>query len=352
MLINRIVEQLQDQAITDIHLAVKEPMWTRRLGELRRVSQEPLEDAELRQFLQSYTDGESIERLLGARGGSHDFAITVEATRLRCNLARVAGGLLSLKLRRLRDAVASLAELGLPEALRQQVDRSKGLIFVTGPTGSGKSTTLAACVNHINRTRAGHIITIEDPLEYVVRSERCMVTRREVGRDVESFDHAVRAAMRQDPDVIVIGEVRDRETMRAAFNAAETGHLVLATLHTINAPKTVDRVTSFFQEEEQHWARAVLSTVLNAVLSQALIRTRSGTLTLACELLVNTPAVRQHILENKVAQIQNLMFTGRQDGQVLMQQSLARKVREGLITREDAAFACEDPALLDKELAR
>lgn len=343
-------------ALTDLHLAAGEPMRSRRCGTLSVVDDSIIDESALFSFLRGLValegaaggHADALRRALRLReGGALDFSAELGSHRLRGNVHLRTGGSLGLVLRRLRDTVPDLDALGLPVLLRRLVDRSRGLLLVTGPTGSGKSTTLAALVQHLVCSRALHVLTIEDPIEYRLDRAACPggscalghVTAREVGADAPDFASAVRAAMRQDPDVIVIGEIRDRATMHAALSAAETGHLVLATLHAPNASEAVERVLSFFVPDEMTWARSVFANVLVAVLSQALVRRRDETAqALVCELMVSTPAVRQQILQGTTGQLRGIMAQGRRDGHLQMTAQLADRVRRGEIAEEDARY--------------
>jgi twitching motility protein PilT len=342
--------------LTDLHLAVGEPVRQRCGGLLSVADGATVEEAALFELLRNLvpfegsagTSAEALRRALRLRdGGALDFSATLGLYRLRGNLHLRTGGNLGVSLRRLRDSLPDLDALGLPVLLRRLVDRSRGLLLVTGPTGSGKSSTLAALVRHLVCSRALHVLTIEDPIEYRIDRMDCPgggrpighVSAREVGVDASDFAGAVRAAMRQDPDVIVIGEIRDRSTMHAALSAAETGHLVLATLHTPNASEAVERVLSLFAPDEMPWARSVFANVLVAVLSQALVRRRDdATQALVCELMVSTPAVRQQIVQGTTGQLRGIMAQGRRDGHVQMTAQLADRVRRGEIAEEDARY--------------
>ena len=345
-----------DDDLTDLHLAVGQPIRSRRCGTLSVVDDAIVDEASLFSLLRGLValegaagaHADALRRALRLReGGALDFSAELGGHRLRGNLHLRTGGSLGIVLRRLRDTVPDLDALGLPLLLRRLVDRSRGLLLVTGPTGSGKSTTLAALVRHLVCSRALHVLSIEDPIEYRIDRTGCPggggaighVSAREVGTDVPDYAGAVRAAMRQDPDVIVIGEIRDRPTMHAALSAAETGHLVLATLHTPNASEAVERVLSFFAQDELTWARSVFANVLVAVLSQALVRRRDeAAQALVCELMVSTPAVRQQILQGTTGQLRGIMAQGRRDGHVQMTAQLADRVRRGEIAEEDARY--------------
>jgi twitching motility protein PilT len=235
------------------------------------------------------------------------------------------------------DSLKTLEELGLPEGLRSLTELPRGLVVVTGPTGSGKSTTLAALIDEINRNRTDHIITIEDPIEFLHRHKRCVVNQREIGVDAKSFSEALRAALRQDPDVILLGEMRDLETISTALTAAETGHLVFGTLHTQSAPSTIDRIIDVFPAEQQEQVRAQLAGALQGVVTQTLLPTADGQARVAAlEIMLPDDAIRNLIRQGKVAQIYSYMQTGSRSGMQTMEQSLADLVVRHVISRETA----------------
>jgi twitching motility protein PilT len=230
----------------------------------------------------------------------------------------------------------SLDDLGCPEIFREIADTPRGLVLVTGPTGSGKSTTLAAMVDYINDHKHDHILTIEDPIEFVHENKKCLLNQREVHRDTLSFEAALRSALREDPDVILVGEMRDLETIRLAMTAAETGHLVFGTLHTTSAPKTIDRIIDVFPGEEKSMVRSMLSESLRAVISQTLIKKVGGGRVAAHEIMIGVPAIRNLIREDKIAQMYSAIQTGMQHGMQTMDQCLQNLVNRGIITKQDA----------------
>jgi len=249
--------------------------------------------------------------------------------------------------------IKKLEDLGLPKALHDLTRKPRGFCIVTGPTGSGKSTTLAAMIDEINETRDEHIMTVEDPIEFLHRHKKCMVNQREVGADTKSFNRALKSVLRQDPDIILVGEMRDTETMATALTAAETGHLVFATLHTQDAPQTIDRIIDVFPPYQQDQIRVQLSTTLMGVCTQQLLPTADGRgRVVACELLVPTPAVRNLIREGKTHQIYSVMQTGTQHGMQTMDAALADLVRRGLITRELAMRRSSTPEDLKRLLVQ
>ena len=238
--------------------------------------------------------------------------------------------------RTIPSKILSLDDLGCPDIFRDISDTPRGLVLVTGPTGSGKSTTLAAMVDYINNSKHDHILTIEDPIEFVHENKQCLINQREVHRDTLSFEAALRSALREDPDVILVGEMRDLETIRLAMTAAETGHLVFGTLHTTSAPKTIDRIIDVFPGEEKSMVRSMLSESLRAVISQTLIKKVGGGRVAAHEIMIGTPAIRNLIREDKIAQMYSSIQTGMSNGMQTMDQCLQNLVNRGVITKQAA----------------
>ena len=323
----------QDLAASDIHLSAGMPPMLRINGALQALDQPVLGNAQVRGIIDSVIP--ESQRRLFAEGASCDFAFALSTEglgRYRANAYRQQRGV-ALALRPIPEHVPSLESIAAPSILKQLADIDHGLVLVVGPTGSGKSTTLAAMTNHINQTAAKHILTIEDPVEFVYQAQKCLVTQREVGRDTPNFADALKAALREDPDVILLGEMRDLETIRLALTAAETGHLVLATLHTATAPQAIERIVDVFPGEERDLARTLLADVLRAVVAQQLIARTDGTGRVAAhEILVGTPAVRNLIREDKTAQLVSVMQTGQQQGMQTMAQSLERLTQQGQIS--------------------
>jgi twitching motility protein PilT len=273
-----------------------------------------------------------------------DFSMDVtDVSRFRVNVFQQARGV-SVVFRVIPHVIPSLQSLHAPALFAELMQRPRGLVLVTGPTGSGKSTTLAAMVDVLNQSTHQHIVTIEDPIEFVHTPQQCLIQQREVGAHTRSFANALRAALREDPDVILVGELRDLETIRLAITAAETGHLVLGTLHTSSAAKTMDRIVDVFPAEEKDMARSMLSESLNAVISQVLCKRKDGAGRVAAyEVMVGTPAVRNLIREGKVAQLYSAIQTGRAAGMQTLDQSLAALVQQGLIDAREASARAKYP---------
>ncbi len=353
----RLRDILQVSHVSDVHLTVGEPIWFRAMGVMQRDGEALISDSDIAMLLRDFGINTPADKLAVPRTTGKDgegFAVSFELWRLRVDLVYANSRRLAIVMRRLNSRIPSTEEVGLPPAILQQVDRPTGLILITGATGSGKSTTLAALLDLLNQKREGHIITIEDPVEYPLYSRRCKVTTREIGleRDASSFDAALRSAMREDPDIIMIGEIRDYETMRSAFSAAETGHLVLSTLHTNSAIKTIDRVLSFFPADEKDWARNVFSSVLNCVMSQTLVRRADGNgRVLAYELMINTSNIAAIIREDKLQTLMNTIGQSGDSGQMLMNNKLTEMVRSNLVSMEEAMAATYDPNELRNKLS-
>jgi twitching motility protein PilT len=300
-----LVRTVLDRGASDLHISAGVPPTIRVNGSLMRLDMPPLRPAETRELIFGILTQDQRQKL--EENLELDFSWAVPGK------ARF------------------LEELRLPLALREWTVKPRGLVLVTGPTGSGKSTTLASLINEINETRDCHIMTVEDPIEFVHRHKRSLINQREVGADTLSFANALKSVLRQDPDVILVGELRDLETMSVALTAAETGHLVFATLHTQDAPQTIDRVIDVFPSEQQAQVRMMLSTALQGVCTQQLLPTRQGGRAVVCEVLNPTPAVRNLIREGKTHQIYSMMQTGSAHGMQSMDAALVNLVRQGTI---------------------
>lgn len=354
--LDALAEDAMAAGASDIHLSTSHPPLIRACGRLARISETPL-DVDSLTALASHLAGASNWDTL-QQCGEVDFGATLSTgDRVRVNIYRQRHGL-AIALRLIPSRVPTLQELGLPEVLSHLAQRQSGLVLVTGATGSGKSTTLAAMIDQINTEQATHIITLEDPIEYIHTSKRSLVHQRQVGSDTGSFQTALRAALRQDPDVILVGEMRDLETIRTAVQAAETGHLVLATLHTIDAAQSLDRIIDAFSAEQQAQVRIQLAGCLQGIISQRLFPRCDGPgLVAAVEVLIATPAVRHLLREGKTHQIPSLIQTSGRLGMRTMQAAVQELFAQGLISREehqtfagahgqeDAAGFMPDPAV-------
>jgi len=319
---------------SDLHLSAGEPPMIRVDGDIRRINVPPLEHKTVHSLI--YDIMNDKQRKEFEEFYENDFSFEIPGlARFRVNAFnhhRGAGAVF----RTIPTKILSLDDLKCPQIFEQIVQRHRGLILVTGPTGSGKSTTLAAMINHVNENTFGHILTIEDPIEFVHDSKKCLINQREVHRDTKGFNEALRSALREDPDVILVGEMRDPETIRLALTAAETGHLVFGTLHTSSAAKTIDRIVDVFPASEKDMVRAMLSESLQAVISQTLMKKSGGGRIAAHEIMIGTPAIRNLIRENKVPQMYSAIQTGQQMGMQTLDQSLMELVNRGSITRIEA----------------
>jgi twitching motility protein PilT len=349
-LVDILLEVLERDA-SDLHLSVGSPPIIRINGVLERLDYPRLSANDTRELIYSILSQEQRQRL--ENEWEIDFSYSVPGrARFRVN-AYFQRNSLGAAFRLIPILIKKLEDLGLPQALHEMTRKPRGFVIVTGPTGSGKSTTLAAMIDEINETRDEHIMTVEDPIEFLHRHKKCMVNQREVGADTKSFNRALKSVLRQDPDVILVGEMRDTETMSTALTAAETGHLVFATLHTQDAPQTIDRIIDVFPPYQQDQIRVQLSTTLMGVCTQQLLPTADGRgRCVAVELLVPTPAVRNLIREGKTHQIYSVMQTGTQHGMQTMDAALSDLVRRGMITRELALRRSSTPEDLKRLLGQ
>jgi len=327
----------QKSGASDLHISSGNPPIMRIHGDMLPQPYPVVGPAEIKDMLYSIMTDQ--QRSDYERDYEIDFAISIgEKCRFRVNAFNTLNGP-AAALRTVPNEISTLEELGAPDILKRLAALHKGLILVTGPTGSGKSTTLAAIVNHINTTSAKHIITIEDPVEFLHSSKKSLINQREVGRSTKSFANALRSALREDPDVVLVGELRDLETIQLALTAAETGHLVLSTLHTSSAPKTVDRIIDVFPTKDKEMVRAMLSVSLEAVIAQTLLKRVNGGRVAAHEILLGTGAVRNLIREGRVLQIQSLMQISSKVGMCIMKDAVNDLLSEGIISPETAAEA-------------
>jgi twitching motility protein PilT len=319
---------------SDLHLSAGLPPMIRVDGDVRRINVPALEHKQVHGLVYDIMNDKQrkdYEEFLET-----DFSFEVPGlARFRVNAfnhQRGAGAVF----RTIPSEILSLEDLKAPGIFKDIADYPRGVVLVTGPTGSGKSTTLAAMVNHKNETEYGHILTVEDPIEFVHESKKCLINQREVHRDTLGFNEALRSALREDPDVILVGEMRDLETIRLALTAAETGHLVFGTLHTSSAAKTIDRVVDVFPAAEKDMIRAMLSESLRAVISQTLLKKIGGGRVAAHEIMIGTPAIRNLIRENKIAQMYSAIQTGQSVGMQTLDQNLQKLVKEGIVSRKEA----------------
>lgn len=335
MTIQQLLQYVIDNKASDLHVVVGAAPTIRLDGALVPVAGEAVVTAlSAGQLINGVLTAEQKEVLAVNR--ELDFSFTLaEKARFRVNAYQQKGSL-AAAFRLVPAVIPGIDELGLPKICHQFATLKQGFVLVTGPTGHGKSTTLAAILEEINRTRPVHIVTVEDPVEYVYSSNRAVVSQREIRQDTHSWEIALRSALREDPDVVLIGEMRDFETIAAALTIAETGHLVFATLHTNSAAQTVDRIVDVFPETQQAQARLQLSANLEAVLSQRLIPKTAGGRVVAYEIMLATPAVKTIIREGKTHLIDNIIMTSAESGMVTMENTLARLVKEGVISGETA----------------
>ena len=329
------------QGASDLHLSAGLPPMIRVDGDVRRINL-PANDHKT-VFDLVYDIMNDRQRKDYDAHLETDFSFEIPGlARFRVNAFNQNRGAAAV-FRTIPSAVLPLEELGAPAIFREIAEKRRGLVLVTGPTGSGKSTTLAAMVHHKNQTELGHILTVEDPIEFVHASQRCLINQRELDRDTHSFAAALRSALREDPDTILVGEMRDLETIRLAMTAAETGHLVFGTLHTTSAAKTVDRIIDVFPGNEKDMVRAMLSESLAAVISQTLIKKKTGGRAAAHEIMLATPAIRNLIREARIAQMYSSIQTGQAIGMQTLDQSLQKLVKRGTVAREEAARAAVNP---------
>lgn len=339
MILEELLEQVFERGASDLHLSPLLPPVFRIDGELVRGDYQPMSKEDCQRLIFSMLTNE--QRRVLEQNWELDCSYGVAGLgRFRVNVYKDRGSY-AAAMRSIATDIPTFEDLNLPTVVRETAERPKGLVLVTGPTGSGKSTTLAAMVDYINRTQAVHILTVEDPIEFLHQSKRSIIHQRELGQDTRSFENALKSALREDPDVILVGEMRDLETIKLALTAAETGHLVMGTLHTSSAMQTVDRVVDVFPPEQQQQIRIQLSNSLIAVFSQALlpklndVKEKEGRV-MAQEIMIVTPAIANLVREGKSAQIYSSIQTGAQYGMTTMETSLRDLYQRGLVTLEDA----------------
>lgn len=328
-ILEKALHYVSNYKLSDLHLHVDESVAIRVDGEIQMFPDDIITQADFDSFVKNCLTDE--QRMKFMETFEADLAVESGEYRFRVNLFKTSRGLAAV-MRKIDTVIPSFDSLGLPPVARDVIEQENGLILVTGPTGSGKSTTLAAMIDRINRYRNGHIITIEDPIEYIHQNQKCVISQREVARDTLSFSAALRASLREDPDVILVGELRDLETIQLALTAAETGHLVFGTLHTSGAPNTINRIIDVFPPQQQDQVRAQLSQSLRLVMTQRLLRKKGGVGRVgAFEVMTCNAAVRNLIRENKVFQIPSVMQMARGEGMMTMEAALAQLAQNGQI---------------------
>lgn len=336
-----------DKGASDLHLVAGLKPVVRIDGDLNEIEDsKELKGKDIEQMVFSILDTESKERFLNDKDLDFSYSFN-NKERFRVNL-HISNGEIGLVARVINEKMPTLEEIEMPEIIYQLLNLKQGLILVTGPTGCGKSTSLAAMINYINNNRKANIVTLEDPIEYLFRHEKSIIVQRQLGTDMNSFATGLRHVLRQDPDVIMVGEMRDLETISTAITLAETGHLVLATLHTYSAAQTVDRIIDIFPPHQQNQIRSQLSMTLAAVISQRLIPKVDGGRIAAREILINNSAVSNLIRENKIAQIKTVIETSKKEGMISMDREINRLYKDKIISKESAESQMANPELLEK----
>jgi twitching motility protein PilT len=350
ILIDKLLQTVVNRKASDLHIAVGQPPVLRIDGRLVRLETKVLEPEDTVALMKSITPERCQQELQEVGGADFGFAFG-DIARFRVSVFKQKG-YVGMVLRLIPNRLMSFEELGTPPVLKELIMRPRGLILVTGPTGSGKTTTLAAMIDYLNEHCDHHIITIEDPIEFYHPHKKCTINQRELGVDVPSFAEAIRRALRQDPDVIMVGEMRDLETIEAAITAAETGHIVFATLHTTGAQGTINRIIDVFPTNQQAQIRTQLSTSIIGVLSQTLLPKIGGGRIAAYEMLVVTPAIANLIRENKTYRINSAIQTGHRMGMQLLDDHMFRLWQAGLVEKRDILFRANSPEELAAKIAR
>jgi twitching motility protein PilT len=347
---NDLLEIVVEQNASDLHLQVGQPPTLRIDGNMTPVDGPALVPQETENLMLAITPDVHVQNLK-LNGGS-DFGFTYrDKARFRVSVLKTKGNY-GLVLRQIPNKMFGLREIGLPDKVKDLLFRPRGLIVVTGPTGSGKTTTLASMINYINENREGHIITVEDPIEYYHDHKRCIVTQREIGVDVPNFSEAIRRGLRQDPDIMLVGEMRDLETMEAAITAAETGHLVFATLHTNGAAKTIDRIVDAFPSNMKEMIRTQLSSSIQAIISQVLCKKIGGGRIASFEIMITTTSIASLIRENKTFRISSDIQTGASLGMITLDSNLMSLVNREIITADEALLKAQDPVVMHEKLTQ
>src|SRR5262245_5599456 len=345
---DRLLRQMIERGASDLHLVVARPPLLRQRGELVPIEEPALTDETAEALITEILSPEQRKHINEKLDLDFAYELPDGSARFRANVLWQHRGMGAV-LRIIPTKILTMDQLGLPPGVRQIADMRRGMVLVTGPTGSGKSTTLAAIIDHINETREAHIITIEDPLEFVHPNKRCLISQREVKSHTKSFSSALKMAAREDPDIVLVGEMRDLETIRLALAAAELGILVFGTLHTNSAPKTIDRIIDAFPADEQPQVRVMLADSLKSVIAQQLLKTSDGKGRCAAnEILVSTSALSNLIREGKIAMINSMIQTGGALGMQTMDQALQKLIKEGRITAEAAWEKAIDKELFAK----
>ncbi len=348
MNLEKMLSEMVNNDASDLHLTVGSPPKIRINGNLSNLNEEKLIPDTLSKILKDYLNDERL--LLLSNGKDVDFSIGIKGvSRFRVNLFKQRGNI-AATFRKLPYSIPNLDSLGFPESISNLTLNKKGLILITGGTGSGKSTTMAALIKKISNENSSHIITIEDPIEYLYEHSNSLINQREVGSDTKSFSDSLKSVLRQDPDVVSIGELRDVDSMNAALTIAETGHLVLGTLHTNNASGTINRLVNAFPSDKQSIIRTTLSLNLLGIISQQLIPNKNNGRSLALEVLINTSSIKSLIRENNIHQIDNYILSGQKDGMIRMDDSILKLYNDGLISKEEALNYAINISELSKKL--
>ena len=351
MNITEILQKAVAEKASDIFIVAGLPVSLRKNGIISRLDETRLLPPDTEELIsQIYSMAGNRELAIVSDGGDDDFSFAVPGlSRFRVSAYKQRGAL-SAVIRIITFDLPDYSELGIPDTIINMGNGSGGMILVTGPAGSGKSTTLACIIDHINKTRDKHIITLEDPLEYLHRHNRSIVSQREINVDTENYVTALRDALRQSPDVILLGEMRDYETISIAMTAAETGHMLFSTLHTIGAANTIDRIIDVFPANQQRQVAVQLSMVLSAVVSQQLLPAVDGGVVPAFEIMTVNPAIRNMIRDNKIPQIEGLLYSSSKEDMISMDSSILKLYQEGRITRETALLYATNPEMLERKL--
>jgi twitching motility protein PilT len=350
VLIDKLLATVIQLKASDLHITVGQPPVIRHHSRMRKLDTKVLDQDDTTALMKSITPDRCQQELQEVGGA--DFAIEfTDGYRFRVAVFKQRGSI-GMVLRRIPSQFLTFEQIGMPDAIKRLITRPRGLLLVTGPTGSGKTTSLASMMNFLNENYDRHMITLEDPIEYYHNHKKCTVNQREVGVDVPDFKEGIRRALRMDPDIILVGEMRDLETIHAAIEAAETGHVVFATLHTSGASSTINRIIDVFPKEQQDQIRTQLSTALIGVLSQALLPRKPEGLIAAYEMMVVTPAIQNLIRENKTYRIDSSIQTGRKHGMFLLDESLFKLWRDGQVEKEEVLMRASKPQELAAKIAQ